>query len=73
MFKEHLNQATDNSVNKISRHQDSINENIDVETSDEIIGSQPELDNRKDSSDGLILVPANQTFLLNILEKELKQ
>ena len=53
-----------------NKHQDSINENIDVETSSEINGSQPELENRKDIGDGLILVPSNQKFLLNILEKE---
>ena len=72
LFNEHFNQAKDNSVNEISPHQDLINENIDVETSDEINGSQPELNNRKGISDGLILVPANQTFLLNVLEKEQK-
>ena len=77
LINEQFNKAKETSVNKVRPQLDSLNENIDVEISDEINASQPGLKNgslggEKDIINGLILVPANQTFVLNILEKEQK-
>ena len=78
LINEQFNKAKETSVNKVRPQPDLLNENIDVEISDEVNGSQPGLKNgslggKKDISNGLILGPANQTFVLNILEKEQKQ